>query len=191
MLNEKNGEQYKNQYKVHKVDKVDFTIDQETPYRSDFNLVWKEGELYISLTNLMLTDGNKWYEVPIKELENIYLLDQKPVKIQFKLPSVDITVTGEYAERLLALKHFLMPYIHPKREQKAIDNIKNLIKFWSLTIQDIPQLSRLLTLTPEETKKLISLAKKKKLISENGEITPKAYELFSSEEKKFLQSGGK
>jgi hypothetical protein len=183
MLNEKEG----TTLKVHKIDTVDFTINQTSSAQSDFNLVWKEGDLYLSLTNIILSDGNKWYELPIKDLKSVHIIDEKPVKIQFRLPSVDIIVTGKYAVRLLALKHFLMPYITPQKESEAHDNLKNLIKFWSLDIQDISQLSKLLSLSPEDTKKLIETAREKDLITPKGDLTPQAYDLFSSEEKKMLK----
>jgi hypothetical protein len=182
MLNENERETLK----VHKVDNVDFTINQTSSYQPDFNLVWREGDLYISLTNIILSDGNKWYELPIKELTSVHVIDEKPIKIQFKLPSVDIIVTGKYAERLLALKHFLMPFIHSNKEYETHDSLKNLIKFWSLDIKDVDQLSKLLQLSVSDTEKLIGTAKEKKLISEKGELTPQAHKLFSSEEKKML-----
>lgn len=151
-------------------------------------MILKEGELYLSLKNIVLRDKKRWYDLPIKELENVEVICENPIKLKFQSPSVEVIVIGKYAERLLALRHFLMPYLHPKRKEKMKDSLKTLIKFWSLGVRDPTAFTNLLQLTAEEIRKLITLAKEEKLITTEGKLTDKAYEMFSPDERKLLKN---
>jgi hypothetical protein len=173
---------------LHKVENVDFKINQGPVSEGNINLILKEGELYLSLENLVLTDGKRWYDLPINELENIQIISEEPVTLRFQLSSLEVLVTGKYAERLLALRHFLLPYIQPKREEIMKENIKYLLKFWTLGIRDAQALAMLLPLTLEETNKLIIYAKDQKLITKDGKLSESALEMFSPKEKEILQT---
>jgi hypothetical protein len=140
------------------------------------------------MKNIVLTDGKKWYDLPIEELDNIQVLSENPTKLRFMLPSLEVIVSGKYAERLLALRHFLLPFLHPKREQLMRDNIPTLLKFWSLGVTTPIALSTLLPLTLEETKKLLSMAKDEDLITDTGEITQKGLKSFSVNERELLKN---
>ncbi|UCE73700.1 MAG: hypothetical protein JSV56_11840, partial [Methanomassiliicoccales archaeon] len=144
--------------------------------------------LYLSLKNVVLTDGKRWYDLPIKDLENVQVICEDPVKLRFSLPSLEVIVSGKYAERLLALRHFLLPYIQPKREELMEGNIKNLIKFWSLGVRSPTALRTLLPLTSEEIHQLITSAKKNDLITSEGTLTDKAYQMFTPEERELLKN---
>ncbi len=173
---------------LHKVEDVDFRINQGPLTESNINLILKEGELYISMENVVLTDGKKWYDLPIKELENIQVIDENPIKLKFQLPSVDVVVSGKDAERLMALRHFLLPYIQPKREAIMKENMTYLLKFWTLGIRDAHSLTMLLPLTIDEVTKLIQSAKEDKYITKEGKLTELALDLFSQKEKEILQT---
>lgn len=173
---------------LHKVEDVDFRINRGPITEGNINLVLKEGELYLSLENLILTDGKRWYDLPINELENIQVISEEPVKLRFQLSSLEVIVSGKYAERLLALRHFLLPYIQPKREEIMKDNVKSLLKFWTLGIRDAQALTMLLPLTLEETNKLLEHAKEQKFITKEGRLSDSALELFTSKEKDILQT---
>lgn len=173
---------------LHKVEDVDFRINQGPLSDGNINLILKEGELYLSLENVVLTDGKRWYDLPIKELENIQLISEDPVKLRFQLPSLDVIVTGKEAERLMALRHFLLPYIQPKREEIMKENLKYLLKFWTLGIRDAQSLTMLLPLTIDETTKLIASAKEDNLITKEGKLTELALEMFSPKEKEILRT---
>lgn len=173
---------------LYKIEDVDFSINQDSVSDGNINLILREGELFLSLRNVVLTDGTKWYDLPIKELENVEVIGEEPTKLRFQLPSLEIVVTGKYAERLLALRHFILPFIHPQRKEIMRDSLKNLIKFWSLGVTKITALATLLPLTGEEIRTLITSAKEKKLISGEGRLTEKAYEMFSPKERELLKS---
>ncbi len=172
---------------LHKIENVDFSINDGLISDEDINLVWKEGELYLSLRNLVLKDKNRWYDFPLKELENVQIISEHPTKLKFQLPSLEVIVTGEYAERLLALRHFLMPLIHPKREELMKENLNTLIKFWHLGVRNPVALATIMPLTVEEIRKLANHAKEEDLITPNGRLTEKGYERFSPEERGLLK----
>jgi hypothetical protein len=173
---------------LHKVEDVDFRINQGPVTEGNINLILKEGELYLSLENLVLTDGKKWYDLPISELENVQVISEDPIKLKFQLPSVEVIVSGKYAERLMALRHFLLPYIQPKREAIMKENMTFLFKFWTLGIRDPQPLAMLLPLTVDEIKKLISQAKDEKLIESDGKLSDSALDMFSEKEKEILKT---
>ena len=172
---------------LHKIEDVDFSITQGFAADQNINLVWKEGELFLSMKNIVLTDGKRWYDLPLKELQNVQVISENPTKLKFQLPSLDVIVTGKYAERLLALQHLLLPYLRPKREKLMKDNTKTILKFWSLGVRNVTALTTLVPLTADEVKKLIVSAKEEKLIAADDSLTKKAYEMFSSEERELLQ----
>ncbi|MGM0510332.1 MAG: hypothetical protein ACQESD_04305, partial [Thermoplasmatota archaeon] len=99
--------------KAQKVDNVSFAIEQEDP-DVRLNLVNKEGALYLSLSDLFLREDGNWYEIPIEKLQDIEVLSKEPLELKFSIPSLNIKVRGEYAEKLLALRHLLLPYIQEK-----------------------------------------------------------------------------
>ena len=101
--------------KAQKYEDVEFVINQTTE-NFKANLIWKKGGLYLSLSGLFLTDGTVWYELPVKDLNNISIIREEPLKLKFKIPSFDVVISGDHAERLLALRHFLLPYISGKME---------------------------------------------------------------------------
>jgi hypothetical protein len=173
---------------LHKIEDVDFTINHNFQSQRDINLVWKEGKLYLSFKNLFLTDGKVWYEMPIKELENVQVMSENPTKLRFQLPSVEVIVTGKYAERLQALRHFLLPFLDSKRKKIMEDSLIYLIKFWHLGVREPKAFTTLMPLTVEEARKLIASAKEEDLISTEGKLTEKAYQMFSPKERELLRS---
>jgi hypothetical protein len=172
---------------LYKIEDVDFSINQDLDNDVNINLIWKEGELYLSLKNLVLTDKKRWYDIPLKELENVQIISENPTKLKFDLPSLEIIVTGKYAERLLALRHFLLPYIQPKREEIMKKSLDNLIKFWHLGVRNHAALASILPVTTEEIRKLINSATEENLIDSKGRLTEKGYERFIPEERELLR----
>ena len=173
---------------LYKIENVDFSINHGIVSEGSINLILKEGELFLSLENIILKDEKRWYDLPIKELENVEVISENPIILRFLSSSLELTVSGKYAERLLALRHFLMPYIHPKRKEKMKDSIKSMIKFWSLGVRNLQAFANLLQLTVDEIRRLIVFAKEKGLISQDGKLTDKAYNMFSSEERELLRN---
>ncbi len=86
--------------KARKYENVEFVINHSTD-DVKLSLIWKKGGLYLSLSGLFLTDGNTWYELPVRELENISVISDSPLKLRIKIPSLDIMISGKRAEKLL------------------------------------------------------------------------------------------
>ncbi|MCI0480706.1 MAG: hypothetical protein L0213_03860 [Candidatus Dadabacteria bacterium] len=171
--------------KAQKYENVEFVINH-TADNMKVSLVWKKGGLYLSLSGLFLTDGETWYELPVKELENINVIEDIPLKLRFKVPSLDVVVTGKHAEKLLALRHFLLPYIEGGKGEGAM---KSLLKLWAIGIRDSGIISKLMGMDPAEVEKLIKRARGEKLLYENGDMSPDANAMLSAEERKMLGLG--
>lgn len=160
--------------KARKYENVEFVINHSTD-DAKLSLIWKKGGLYLSLSGLFLTDGETWYELPVRELENISVVSESPLKLRIKIPSLDIMISGERAEKLLALRHFLLPYISGEKDD---DEVKALLRFWGIDIRDVNVLSKLLNTEPASVVKLIDEAKAKGLIDENGDLSSKGNNMF-------------
>ncbi|MGM0405631.1 MAG: hypothetical protein ACQEQM_05770 [Thermoplasmatota archaeon] len=156
--------------KAQKVDDVKFEIEKE--HRDlKFDILKKEGGLFLSLSNLFFKSDQKWYEIPLDKLEKIEVVQKDPPKLEFRIPSMKITVMGGYAEKLLALRHLLLPYV--KHEGDEEEPLLAILKLWGLGIQNINTISDLLGLKYSEVRNYIEDAENDGLIKD-GEITEKA-----------------
>ena len=172
--------------KARKYENVEFVINHSTD-EMKLSLVWKKGGLYLSLSGLFLTDGNTWYELPVKELEKITVVSDTPPKIRLQIPQLDIMISGERAEKLLALRHFLLPYISGEKPES---DLKLLLRLWGIGIKDPSILSKLLKTEEEIIEELISESKNKGFIDGNGEITPAGNRMFSDDNANFVGGEG-
>jgi len=163
--------------KARKYENVEFVINHSTD-DVKLSLIWKKGGLYLSLSGLFLTDGATWYELPVKELEKISVVSDTPLKLRIKIPSLDILISGERAEKLLALRHFLLPYMAGETDG---NELKGLLRFWGMEIRDLDILSKLLKMEENEVEQLIKNAKLKGLIDGNGDLSPEGNDIFSDE----------
>jgi len=172
--------------KAQKIEDVEFKVDR-TNEGIDVQIHCKEGELYLAVCNLLFTDGDTWYEVPVRELEHIDILAEDPLQLKFKLELVDVTVAGKRAERLMALRHFLLPYM--KRgglEGKLVD----YLKFWALGIRENKALKVLLDTDDQDLDDIKERALDKGYLTDIGEMTEKGMSLFTEEDKIHLKRGG-
>ncbi len=96
--------------KVKKVEDVAFSV-QLMDGEVNVELKWKEGQLYLALSGILIGAGDKLYEIPIKDLEGIEVIDESPLKIQFTLKDVIVTVSGKNPEQLHAIRHLLLPLV--------------------------------------------------------------------------------
>lgn len=154
--------------KAKKYENVEFVINHSGEDSIKLSLVWRKGGLYLSLSGLFLTDGSTWYELPVKDLENISVVSDEPLKLRLKIPSLDIMVSGQRAERLLALRHFLLPSISG---EGSADKLTSLLRFRALGIRENEVLSKLLDIDAQAIEDLTSVARDKGYIDEDGEVT--------------------
>ncbi|MFO7619031.1 MAG: hypothetical protein R6W91_05190 [Thermoplasmata archaeon] len=154
--------------KAQKYENVEFVINHAGEDGIKLSLVWRKGGLYLSLSGLFLTDGSTWYELPVKDLENISVLSDEPLKLRLKIPSLDIMISGQRAERLLALRHFLLPSLS---DEGGSDKLKSLLRFKALGIREPELLSKLLNVELQKVEDLTSIAKEKGFMNANGTLT--------------------
>ncbi|MDO9536836.1 MAG: hypothetical protein Q7J68_00770 [Thermoplasmata archaeon] len=162
--------------KAQKYENVEFVINHAGDDGIKLSLIWRKGGLYLSLSGLFLTDGATWYELPVKDLENITVVSDEPLKLRLQIPSLDIMVSGQRAERLLALRHFLLPSIS---DEGGSDKLKSLLRFRSLGIDDQELLCKLLNVEPQTVDDLTGIAKEKGLIGPDENVTTSGNKLIS------------
>ncbi len=161
--------------KAQKVDNIKFAILQDVK-DIDVNICLREGELYLSISDIYFREGDKWYEIPLKKLEYINVLNKDPPELEFKIPSLKVRVEGEYAEKLLALRYLLLPYIE-KYNDEDIEPIQVVLRIWSMGIQDHKAIADLLKISQAEVEELLEKADKDGLRNEKG-LTEKGKRLM-------------
>ena len=170
--------------KAQKYEDVQFIISQDGDGEPNLNLIWKDGGLFLSLSGLFISDGDTWYELPVSDLVNVNVINEEPLQLRFKIPALDVVVTGKRAERLLALRHFLLPYIKHDRDR---DGMKSLLKFWAVGIYDLDILVRLMGEEEGHIVTLIQKAKKDGLIADDDRVTEKGLSMLSADERNVLK----
>ena len=167
--------------KAHKYENVEFVINHSGDEGIKLSLVWRKGGLYLSLSGLFLTDGSTWYELPVKDLENISVVSDEPLKLRLQIPSLDIMVSGQRAEKLLALRHFLLPSIS---DEGGTDKLKALLRFRELGICDTELLSKIMNVESQKIEDLTGIAKEKGLLDSKGNLTDVGVSLIRVPDKK-------
>ncbi|MFO7791823.1 MAG: hypothetical protein R6W73_02435 [Candidatus Saliniplasma sp.] len=163
--------------KAQKVDDVTFQIENNQA-NMKFDILRKEGGLFLSLSNLFFKSDEKWYEIPLEKLEKIKVIQREPPKLEFSIPSMKITVSGGFAEKLLALRHLLLPYI--KEENSVKEPILGVLKLWGLNIKDTKAISDLLDIDSSKVEDLLKEAKENELIKDN-QLTKKGKKLLDED----------
>ncbi len=77
----------------------------------EMKLQWRNGELYLAVSGIMLGVEDTFYEIPIKDVEKIEIVDEKPLKLRFTLKDAAVTVTGRSDNQLKAVRHLLLPFV--------------------------------------------------------------------------------
>ena len=147
-------------------------------------LLWKDGSLYLSISGLMLTDGDRWYSIPFKDLKDI---EADEGEILLKIDGAEIRIKGENAERLMALRHLILPLIDgvPKEDELTVDVIKMLL----IGIKDRDVIGALLKKDPADIERIMENAEKNGYIS-GYDVTGKGKALLSPEDMEMLRKAG-
>ncbi len=168
---------------LKKVETIMFQISQEDS--AGMELLWKDGSLYLSLSKLMIDDGNIWYAIPFEELRDIEAGDDGG--ITFKIEGANLRIRGESAERLMALRHLLLPLIERKTEDGEL--IGELVKLLLLGIKDREIIASLLKRDVRTISALIKEAEEKGYTA-GMSVTEKGKSLLSAEEKEMIEKAG-
>ena len=169
--------------KAQKLDKVIFRINHLSE-EMNIGVSSKEGVVFLSMQGLVLSDGELWYEIPLKELFSVSIVDEEPLKGRLQMAAVDVTLSGQKAERISALRHFLLPYISNPPREKLMGGV---LKIWMMGIRDADSVSKLFSIGREEAGSLLKEAEERGLITD-GRLTEKAIEYFTNEEIEFLNN---
>lgn len=172
--------------KAHIYEQVKFSINPDDS-KMKINLVWKDGGLYLSMTGIYLTDGEVWYELPLTDLKTIEVESEDPLHISFKASSVNVTVSGDKAQRLLALRHFLLPYILGANEH---EDILSLLKFMALGVNDLAVLSEILEADEIQVRLLCEKARNRGLIDSELKLTTKGRSLLDQKDLQKISGAG-
>jgi len=168
--------------KAYQLEEVKFAI---SPKDSGINigLVWKAGKLYLAMSGIMISDGNVWYEIPIEKIRDISITEDNPPRLRINIPALDIEVSGERAETLIALRHFLLPQLVARGED---EELANLVKLWGAGLHSPLLISSLMKTDERRVYHLIEKAEKEGYIS-GEEITEKGIDLLSEEDVAFIK----
>ncbi len=148
------------------MDDIKFAILQDVK-DVKVNICLREGELYLSISDIYFRDGDKWYEIPLKKLEYINVVNKDPPELEFKIPSLKVKVEGEYAEKLLALRYLLLPYIK-KYNEDEIEPMVAVLRLWSMGIAETKAIADLLKTSEDEVEELLDRSEKEGLKDEAG-----------------------
>lgn len=95
---------------VKKVETVTFSVNL---LDDDVNvqLKWKKGELYLAISDILVGVDDTFYEIPIKDIKDIEIVDEKPLKLRLTLNDAIVTISGRSDEKLRAMRHLLLPFV--------------------------------------------------------------------------------
>lgn len=166
--------------KAYELEEVRFAI---SPGDSKLNigLVWKNGKMYLAMSGIMISDGNMWYEIPIEKINDMTITDDEPPRLHIKIPALNIEVSGERAETLMALRHFLLPQVQNEGEK-----LTNLVKLWGAGLQSPLLISSLMKTDEMQVHRLIEEGEEKGYISKDG-ITEKGLSILSEEDREYIR----
>jgi len=154
--------------KAKKYENVEFVINHSGEDNIKLSLVWKKGGLYLSLSGLFLTDGSTWYELPVKDLENMRIAT-------LAMGTGKLTAYQKMLANYTKVDHFFWDPDDPEApsisDGGGVDKLNSLIRFIALGINEADVLSKLLDVDLQKIGDLISIAKEKGYIAEDGGIT--------------------
>ena len=167
--------------KAYQLEEVKFAI---SPRGSGINigLVWREGNLYLAMSGIMISDGDVWYEIPIEKIRDISITEDEPPRLHINIPALDIEVSGERAETLIALRHFLLPQLATRGEE---EELITLIKLWGAGLHSPLLISSLMKTDERKIYHLIEKAENGGYITEE-KITEKGESVLSDEDRGFI-----
>ena len=95
---------------MKKLETVSFAVNL---LEDDMNveLRWKNGELYLAISGIIVGVGDTFYEIPIKDIKNIEVIEENPLKLRLTLSDAVVTISGRSNERLRAMRHLLLPLV--------------------------------------------------------------------------------
>ena len=96
--------------KAHKIDDVEYSVNLVSNEENQMNLIWKSGQLFLSISGMYLSHDKLWYELPLKDITGLRFLEgESSSKLEIIIGTVCVTVSGKSSNYLKALRHLLLP----------------------------------------------------------------------------------
>ena len=168
---------------LQKVESVAFQINSDDDV--GLGLVWKDGSLYLSISKIVLTDGERWYAIPFKDLHDIKAGDEGCISL--KIEGAEIKVKGENADRLMALRHLLLPLIDRKVEDGRL--MEELLKILLLGIKNREVIASLLKRDLSTVDDLMESAERLGYVL-GDEVTPKGKSILPDKDREMMRKAG-
>lgn len=96
--------------KVRKISDVNYSLNLSID-DSEMGFEWKDGELYLTISGLILNDQGSWYELPLRDLKQITIINEAPIRLKLQFEHFEILFASSHQNNLMALRHFLQPFI--------------------------------------------------------------------------------
>ena len=97
--------------KATKVSDASFDINLTPSESESVRLQCLNGEICLSLSGLLFNGQGSWYELPIREITSVEIIEDDPVKLKFCTEDMEIIIKGKNNAHLKALRHFLLPFL--------------------------------------------------------------------------------
>ena len=98
--------------KVQKIDDVNFSVNLVYDEKTKLDLIWKSGEMYLSVGGLCLNQSDLWYELPLTEIKSLEIEEGDKPCLKIKIGSLTVVISGPNIYSLRGLRHLLLPYIN-------------------------------------------------------------------------------
>ena len=92
-----------------KIADVDFNIVTDKEVK-DIRFIWKKGKLYISVSSILVNSKNVWYEIPVDKISDIRIGDKEDT-LYIMFEEGKMALHSSNIEVLMALRHFLLPFV--------------------------------------------------------------------------------
>ena len=103
--------------KAHKIDDVEYSVNLISNDQSEMNLIWKSGQLFLSISGMYLSHDKLWYELPLKDITGLRFLEgDMNSRLEIIIGNVSVTVSGKSSNYLKALRHLLLPYLNTNNQ---------------------------------------------------------------------------
>ena len=97
--------------KATKITDGNFDINLTPGENTAIRLQLKEGELYLSISGVLLSGKGLWYELPLKDIITVEIAEEEPFQIKFIMENIEVVLKGNNPLHLKALRHFLLPFV--------------------------------------------------------------------------------
>jgi len=97
--------------KIYRVDSGKFSINVGYTENSKIDLVWRDGEIYLSVSGICLNHEKQWYELPIKDIKSIDIVEGVVPLLKISGDTFSVTITSKNISTLKSLKFLIQPYI--------------------------------------------------------------------------------